>query len=188
VQWLVQSTRTLDINLPPKLPLMGSLRQLGQTPFAPPSVKGWDGGKAWISTSTLLLRYNLAGALVNGRIGGGFNRARAIIAANAKTPPMADDQPGAPTEANAAPAPAPAQPPPPPINRPDFQKLAPDALRTDPAALVRNLTVRLFTQPLTAKDEQPFIDYLHAAGAAITDQHVAELLHLMMSTPRFQLC
>jgi uncharacterized protein (DUF1800 family) len=182
VQWMVQSTRQLDVNLPPKLAMMGSLRQLGQTPFAPPSVKGWDGGKAWISTSTLLFRYNLAGALVSGNIGAP-KRPAAVIAANAKMPPTLDE-PAAPAT---PPAWAPLLPVA-PVNRPDFQKLAPDALRADPKALVQNLTLRLFSQPLDPKDQQPFIDYLHAINSSITDQHVAELLHLMMSTPRFQLC
>ncbi len=45
----------------PRARLQAALRQMGQVPFNPPSVKGWDGGKAWISTSTLLTRYNLAG-------------------------------------------------------------------------------------------------------------------------------
>ncbi len=189
IQWLVQSTRTLDIDLPPKLPLMGSLRQLGQTPFAPPSVKGWDGGKAWISTSTLLLRYNLAGALISGKINA-VKRPAAVIAANAKMPPLVSDQPEAPLPPVVAPVPAPEVPGAPAeiVNRPDLQKLAPPALRGDAKALVQNLTVRLFDQPLSAKEQQPFIDYLHAAGATVTDQHVAELLHLMMSTPHFQLC
>ncbi|MEO6871440.1 MAG: DUF1800 family protein [Chthoniobacterales bacterium] len=34
--------------------------------FAPPDVKGWDGGKSWISTGTLLFRYNFANYLLNG--------------------------------------------------------------------------------------------------------------------------
>ena len=192
VQWLVESTRALDINLPPKLPLMGSLRQLGQTPFAPPSVKGWDGGKAWISTSTLLFRYNLAGALVSGNIGAP-KRAAAVLRANGKMPGIAEDEPGAQT-AIASAGPPPAQLAAPlvpwaPVNRPDFQKLAPPALRADPQTLVASLAVRLFAQPLSAKDQQPFIDYLHSVGATtIDDRRVAELVHLMMSTPHFQLC
>ena len=191
IQWLVQSTGALDIDLPPKIPLMGALRQLGQTPFAPPSVKGWDGGKTWISTSTLLLRYNLAGALISGKINA-VKRPAAVLAANAKMPPLVPDQPEVPAmpgTVRAAETPGvTAAPPEPVINRPDFQKLAPPALRGDPKALVQNLTVRLFAQPLSVKDEQPFIDYLQAAGPKVTDQHVAELLHLMMSTPHFQLC
>lgn len=38
---------------------------LGQILFEPPNVKGWPDGKDWITTSTLLGRYNLAAALVS---------------------------------------------------------------------------------------------------------------------------
>ncbi len=63
VQWLVQASKELGIPLPTGA--NGMLRQLGQMPFAPPNVKGWDGGRAWISSATLLLRYNLAGSIVD---------------------------------------------------------------------------------------------------------------------------
>ncbi|MFO0878670.1 MAG: DUF1800 domain-containing protein [Gemmataceae bacterium] len=36
------------------------LEQLGQNVFYPPSVKGWDGGQAWLNGQTLLFRQNLA--------------------------------------------------------------------------------------------------------------------------------
>lgn len=39
-------------------------RIMGQVPFLPPSVKGWDGGAAWINTSSLLERVNYAHLLV----------------------------------------------------------------------------------------------------------------------------
>jgi uncharacterized protein (DUF1800 family) len=39
------------------------LEQLGQSLFYPPSVKGWDGGQAWLNGQTLLYRQNLALAL-----------------------------------------------------------------------------------------------------------------------------
>jgi Protein of unknown function (DUF1800) len=41
-------------------PLTFIYRQLGQLPFCPPNVKGWDGGKSWINTATLAYRYGLA--------------------------------------------------------------------------------------------------------------------------------
>ena len=37
---------------------------LGEQLFEPPGVKGWEGGWGWITTSTLLARGNLAGALL----------------------------------------------------------------------------------------------------------------------------
>lgn len=43
--------------------LAAALEQLGQNVFQPPSVKGWDGGTAWLNGQTLLYRQNLALAL-----------------------------------------------------------------------------------------------------------------------------
>jgi uncharacterized protein (DUF1800 family) len=44
--------------------LCGGAAQIGQELLEPPNVKGWAGGRDWISTSTLLGRYNLASGLV----------------------------------------------------------------------------------------------------------------------------
>ncbi len=40
------------------------LNQLGQGLFYPPNVKGWDGGRAWINSSTLLGRANVIGRII----------------------------------------------------------------------------------------------------------------------------
>jgi hypothetical protein len=45
--------------------LAAALEQLGQNLFNPPSVKGWDGGTAWLNGQTLLYRQNLALALTS---------------------------------------------------------------------------------------------------------------------------
>jgi uncharacterized protein (DUF1800 family) len=45
--------------------LAQSLEELGQKIFYPPSVKGWDGGPAWLNGQTLLTRQNLALALTS---------------------------------------------------------------------------------------------------------------------------
>jgi uncharacterized protein (DUF1800 family) len=42
-----------------------ALEELGQNVFYPPSVKGWDGGRAWLNGQTLLSRQNLALALTS---------------------------------------------------------------------------------------------------------------------------
>jgi uncharacterized protein (DUF1800 family) len=47
--------------------LASSMNGLGQALFAPPSVKGWDGGTDWLNTATLLARHNLAWKLVSGK-------------------------------------------------------------------------------------------------------------------------
>src|SRR5262249_62361863 len=45
--------------------LAQSVEELGQNLFFPPSVKGWDGGAAWLNGQTLLFRKNLALALTS---------------------------------------------------------------------------------------------------------------------------
>jgi hypothetical protein len=40
--------------------LAAELERLGQNVFSPPSVKGWEGGPAWLNGQTLLYRQNLA--------------------------------------------------------------------------------------------------------------------------------
>ena len=47
------------------LPLADALAALGQLLFSPPSVKGWDGGPAWLNAQTLLYRQNLALAITS---------------------------------------------------------------------------------------------------------------------------
>jgi len=41
---------------------------MGQDLFSPPTVKGWDGGTAWINTSTLMSRIAFANAISNSRV------------------------------------------------------------------------------------------------------------------------
>ncbi|HXE41998.1 MAG TPA: DUF1800 domain-containing protein, partial [Candidatus Baltobacteraceae bacterium] len=66
VQWLIGSVRMLESELPPPFISSAMLRSLGQDLFAPPNVKGWDGGMSWITTNTLLTRYNDAATIVQG--------------------------------------------------------------------------------------------------------------------------
>ncbi|MCC6235505.1 MAG: DUF1800 domain-containing protein [Verrucomicrobiales bacterium] len=69
VQWLVMALRQLERPLPEGDRASLALKQLGQDLLAPPNVKGWDGGVAWINTSTLTLRQQYASMLVLGREG-----------------------------------------------------------------------------------------------------------------------
>lgn len=81
VQWLIQTTRMLEIPLPDAGVIENSLASLGQVLFAPPNVKGWDGGRAWISASSLLYRYNFAAYLLSGKakiLGGGGTKVATI--------------------------------------------------------------------------------------------------------------
>ncbi|HNJ75384.1 MAG TPA: DUF1800 domain-containing protein [Azospira sp.] len=56
VDLVVGSLRTLEVSVPDALPLAFTMRNLGQDLLAPPNVRGWPGGEAWINSTTLLAR------------------------------------------------------------------------------------------------------------------------------------
>ena len=56
VDFIIGTARTLAVDVPDALPLALALRNMGQDLFAPPNVRGWPGGDAWINSSTLLAR------------------------------------------------------------------------------------------------------------------------------------
>ena len=59
IQLLVEASRSLGT--PPRDVdrLLDDANRMGQSLFQPPSVKGWDGGRAWINTATLFVRQNV---------------------------------------------------------------------------------------------------------------------------------
>lgn len=64
VQLTVAAIRQLNLDPKTTAPLAAYMSaQMGQQLFEPPNVKGWDGGRAWISTSSLFVRYNFAGMI-----------------------------------------------------------------------------------------------------------------------------
>ncbi len=91
VQWLVGSCQILDRPIPPAAISEMMLLELGQELFAPPNVKGWDGGYAWISTTTLSRRNSFAEWLIEGRNASGMsNSVRRRIEEGAFEPTLAD--------------------------------------------------------------------------------------------------
>lgn len=60
VRSMTPPTRDLSI-------LNDALDLMGQNLFYPPSVKGWEGGRAWINTSTLFVRQNILAFLLTGK-------------------------------------------------------------------------------------------------------------------------
>lgn len=63
VEFMVGMSRRLGIRAP-ALILGSGAALLGQRLFAPPSVKGWDEGEAWITTASLMQRGNLSGMML----------------------------------------------------------------------------------------------------------------------------
>ncbi len=63
VDFMVGSCRRLQVEPNAKF-LTASMSMLGQTLMSPPSVKGWDGGFAWLSEASSILRSNVIGAMI----------------------------------------------------------------------------------------------------------------------------
>lgn len=59
VEFIVGTVKTLEGRVSPVGAATDSA-ELGQRLFYPPSVKGWDGGRLWLNSSTLMRRQNLA--------------------------------------------------------------------------------------------------------------------------------
>ncbi|MGI4834248.1 MAG: DUF1800 domain-containing protein [Janthinobacterium lividum] len=63
VQLVAGLRRTLNLQVASDKALLGYQKALGQTLFMPPNVAGWPGGRAWIDSSSLLLRLQLPNIL-----------------------------------------------------------------------------------------------------------------------------
>jgi len=70
VQLVIGTIRMLGLEMPPERAMVGTLTQMGQVPFMPPNVRGWLGGRNWINTGTVFLRYNTGVWLTGGDVPG----------------------------------------------------------------------------------------------------------------------
>lgn len=168
IQYLIALLKQLEITKPPLgFPITGQF-QLGQVLFMPPNVAGWDWGQAWINTNTLLTRYNLAGFLTKGSGSEGNMMADEKM----KIPRM-----GAVKDKGFD------------WRGPDYEAIAPRVLREKPEDLVDSLIYRFFQCPIPDTARQSFIEYASSKkGAIFTNSETAELCHLILSTPYYQLC
>ncbi|MFM2220591.1 MAG: hypothetical protein RLZZ553_339 [Verrucomicrobiota bacterium] len=167
VQFFIQMLKQLEVPSLPKAYALYVQSQLGQILFAPPNVAGWDWGKAWINTNTLLTRYQISGFLCKGtdeksparemdRVMGFGNGLQRMAEMSWKGP--------------------------------DYDALVPRAKRENIEVMVDSLIQRLFQRNLSGNVREQFIAYAaEKKGVVFTNQEVAELLHLMMSTPHYQL-
>jgi uncharacterized protein (DUF1800 family) len=189
VQYVVESGRTLGVNLPGGRTLFAVYQRLGQVPFFPPNVKGWDGGKSWINTATLTFRYQLARQLVLGiRLVNEPQPAKPRFASpSAQTSPLAQASPSAQASPMTQTASLPAQ------NGVRLPALPVDQLvtaedRKDPEAAVRKIYARAFQ---ITPDPQLFDRILAVAKLKplpLADDAIRDLVALMMMTPNYQVC
>lgn len=168
VQWLVGSIRVLEREMPPAAVCLALTRNLGQDLFAPPNVKGWDGGLSWITTNNLLSRYNEAAALVSGDMSG-TGGVGAMFANNPNAKRMVERR----------------------LNNMSAGKVDPDKIITEKEraskdALIAALEKRLLQDKLKPKQEAVLRDYL-ASKEEIDDAVVLKAIRLVMATPEYQL-
>jgi uncharacterized protein (DUF1800 family) len=57
VELVLGAARSLELTVPAQA-LADAVSQMGQRLFEPPSVKGWDGGRTWLNTATMMVRLN----------------------------------------------------------------------------------------------------------------------------------
>jgi uncharacterized protein (DUF1800 family) len=67
IQLIAQAVRATPTPTRNLATLLDAADRMGQDIFFPPSVKGWEGGRAWINTSTLFIRQNVMVYLLTGR-------------------------------------------------------------------------------------------------------------------------
>jgi uncharacterized protein (DUF1800 family) len=165
VQWLVGSVRMLERPLPPPLVCLGLTRNLGQDLFAPPNVKGWDGGLSWITTNTLLARYNEAATLVQGEM------QPAVAGTNPKRPNAGKQLARRLSQIR--------------VGGADVNKLFTEKERTDTDALIPALERRLLQAKLKPEQEKVLRDYLDGQPQ-LDEGAILNAIRLVMSTPEYQ--
>jgi uncharacterized protein (DUF1800 family) len=169
VQWLVGTVRMLETELPAPQVCWALTRNLGQDLFAPPNVKGWDGGLTWITTNNLLARYNEAAVLVEGdtKMLAGMNLGLPNVNPNMMREVqnrMARMRP----------------------TRVEPGRIFNEKERTDKSALIAALEKRLLQSKLKEKQRQALREFLDARGE-LDEGDILGAVRLVMSTPEYQL-
>ena len=73
IQLVVGAIRSLNTPERDLSILNDALDRMGQRIFFPPSVKGWDGGRSWINTSTYFVRQNIMAFLIAAKMPRGYD-------------------------------------------------------------------------------------------------------------------
>jgi uncharacterized protein (DUF1800 family) len=177
VQFLTQVKHELEVEALPTLLQLGMLQQLEQVLFRPPNVAGWEGGRTWITTNSLLNRYNIAGYLIKGPRSGYRPPGPPARKAEAKRPEQQKRQ----------------------------EKMMERIAQHEGAALagiiattaswanadewLDTLIARFFHQSLPAETRASYQHFLaEKKDQPLSTEIISDLIHLMLSTPHYQLC
>lgn len=167
VQWLIGSVRMLECELPPPLVSTNLIRGLGQDIFAPPNVKGWDGGVAWITTNNLLGRYNQAAMLAQGDVA----MASTLATGSVKNPARVKAIQRRMQNMRAGGV--------------DVTKILTEQERSDKEMLIAALEKRLLQATLTHQQQKTLRDYLDGK-TTLDENDIRDAIRLVMCTPEYQ--
>jgi uncharacterized protein (DUF1800 family) len=201
VEYVLGAVRTTVEGPVPQQALVPWLERMGQSLFAPPNVKGWPGGQAWLSTAAMLARQNFAQALAVGTLWNGFTRPGATAgpaalaraeaerraaeeAARAAQEAAQKMKPGA---KRAGPPDRPEEPPPPAEFDP--ARLTRAAKAATPEDVVRVLVDDYLPGGVRESARARLVAFVaegSPAGAAL-DRRVREAAHAVLSLPEYQL-
>jgi uncharacterized protein (DUF1800 family) len=163
LQLVAGAVKQLHAAVDPPEALTRALLQMGQIPFDPPNVAGWHGGRQWINTSTLLARYNFSLFLLEGHAPG-------LAPARAPAQGLRLGPFGRQVETKV-----------------DVMALcSPEELKS-PERLVDRLSEHFLSLPLAPAQRSELV--AAAQQSALDDEaRLKQLVHLVMSTPNYQVC
>jgi len=181
VEFAVGLMRVMDVRqVPADIPYW--LARMGQDVLAPPSVKGWDGGPTWISTATLLARFNFVNRIVRALPPKPQAPMMAAMAPSAAASPL-------PTS-TAAPAPNPNV----------FAALTPDQIVAQAGGIDANKVLETIVDctvqgDVTSDVRKTLLDYLNATSATLPtafgpenyQERIRGALALVLNLPSNQL-
>lgn len=179
------AVKAMEVGLPPAEVLLDALRVMGQDLFFPPDVNGWPGGMTWINSNTLLVRYNFANFLLHGVSPSEFQvfdrddaesaTMRRRFVEGQRTEHAVDWNP-----------------------REQLEKSGAIRDLTNPARITAHFVRQFLQRDATPETHATYLEFCttDAAGgrAELTlrsdhfNERVKGLVHLIMSSPEYQLC
>jgi len=158
-EFVIGSIRALGGTVTPRavVPLMA---RMGQDLFNPPSVKGWDGGTAWISTSTLFERFNFAASLTTQRGGEGTSHVDPETLLRGVTP----------------------------TSHGELLDRALEPLLDGEVSAASRAALLLYLSTPDADPKHPSTPVAFAWDTKMVDEKLRGLLHLVLASPEYQLC
>jgi hypothetical protein len=153
-------------------PIPSHLEAMGQDLFAPPNVKGWVGGRAWLNTATVLARNNFAQMVASGNMFAVNQgpRNRGALRFVGGPPKQADEK----------------EEPEPPPNL-DAAAIVQEEKVTDPGQIVDLLVDLLHQGGISQPAQSKLIAYLAEAKLDQRNRRIRETVHTIMTMPEYQL-